>query len=136
MGSKNRIFLGIITQTILHYIRNKFDNKDLYITKTKYNKIKVDHPIEHTNLNNIDFQKFIHGTVGYCMYQKYDNIYNFVSIVDESYYIYSISINNHYLEVGTFFRASAKRLKKCVKEDIQFFSENNKSDFIKYINYT
>ncbi|RLA73644.1 MAG: hypothetical protein DRG78_22215 [Epsilonproteobacteria bacterium] len=134
MGSKNRIFLGVITQVILHYIRNKFDNKDLYITKTKYNKIKIDHPIEHINLNNIDFQKFIDGTVGYCMYQKYQNIYNFVSIVDNNYHIYSISINNHYLEVATFFRASAKRLKKCIKEDIQFFSENNKSDFIKYIN--
>jgi hypothetical protein len=134
LGSRNRIFLGVITQIILHYIRNKFDNKDLYITKTKYNKIKIDHPIEYTNLNNIDFQKFIDGTIGYCMYHKYQNIYNFVSLVNKNYYLYSISTNNHYLEVGTFFRTSLKRLKKCTKEDIKFFSENSKLDFEKYIN--
>ena len=134
MGSKNKIYLGVISNIILHHIRNIFDLKDLYITKTKFNKIKIDHPLEHANLNNIDFQKFIDGTVGYCMYQKYQNIYNFVSIVDENYYMYSISTNNHYLEVGTFFRASLKRLKKCTKEDIKFFSENYKLDFEKYIN--
>jgi hypothetical protein len=134
MGSKNRIFLGFISSIILHFIRNKFHSKDLYITKTKYNKIKIDHPKEHTNLNNIDFQKFIDGTIGYCMYQKYENIYNFVSIVNNEYYIYSISINNHYLEMGTFFRASSKRLKKCIKEDIEFFDENYKISFEKYIN--
>ena len=134
MGSKNRIFLGFISNIILHFIRNKFDSKDLYITKTKYNKIKLDHPEEHTNLNNIDFQKFIDGTIGYCMYSKYENIYNFVCIVNNEYYIYSISINNHYLEMGTFFRASSKRLKKCIKEDIEFFNENYKISFEKYIN--
>jgi len=134
MGSKNRIFLGFISDIILHFIRNIFNNKDLYITKTKYNKIKIDHPTEHRSLNNIDFQKFIDGTIGYCMYKKYENIYNFVSVVDNEYYIYSISINNHYLEIGTFFRASSKRLRKCKKEDIEFFNENYKISFEKYIN--
>ena len=97
-------------------------------------KIEIDHPEEHKNLNSQDFQKFIDGTVGYCLYQKYDNIYNFVTLTDEKYYIYSISANNHYLEMGTFFRASAKRLKKCIKEDIQFINNNHKENFEKYIN--
>ena len=134
MGSKNKIYLGIVSNLILHIIRNTFDSKDLYITKTKFNKIRTDHPDEYKQLNNQDFQKVIDNAIGYCLYQKYQNIFNFISSVDGSYYLFSISINNHYLEVGTFFKASAKRLKKCIKEDIKFFNEYNEKEFLKYIN--
>lgn len=133
MGSKNRIYLGLIIDLILHNIRNQFDKKELYITKTKYNKIKNDHPEEHRYLNNQDFQNFLDNTVGYCLYQKQKNIFNFVSCVEEKYYIYSISTNNHYLEMGTFFRASSKRLKKCIKEDIVFFNESHDISFKNYL---
>lgn len=134
MGTKNRIYLGLLIDLILHNIRNKFDKKELYITKTKQNKIKIDHAPEYKYLNNQDFQQFLDNTVGYCLYQKQKNIYNFVSFVNEKYYIYSISTNNHYLEMGTFFRASAKRLKRCIKEDIKFFNERHNKKFDEYLN--
>lgn len=133
MGSKNRIFLGIIIDLISHFIRNEFDKKELYVTKTKYNKIKNDHSEEHKYLNKIHFQVVINNTVGYCLYQKEENIYNFVTLYESNYYIFSISTNNHFLELGTFFRASPKRLKKCVKEDIRFLSEAHRNDFQKYL---
>jgi len=134
LGTKNRVYIGIVTNLILHCIRNKFFRKELYVTKTKYNKIKIDHPDEHKHLNINDFQKFIDTTIGYCLYQKHENIFNFVSLYNDNYYIYSISTNNHYLEMGTFFRASAKRLKKCIKEEIQFFNDNHKINFDEYLN--
>jgi len=133
LGSKNRIYLGIIIDLISHFIRNEFDKRELYVTKTKYNKIKIDHLEEHKYLNKIYFQEIINNTVGYCLYQKDENIYNFVTLYKSNYYIFSISTNNHYLELGTFFRASPKRLKKCIKEDIRFLNEVYSMDFQKYL---
>ena len=134
MGSKNRMLVGIITSIILHNIRNIFDGRiNLYITKHKSLKIKKDHPKEYTQLLT-DFQVIINNTVGYCLYQKQLNLYNFVSLYNGNYYIYSVSTNNHHLETGTFFKSSKTRLRKCKKEDIKFFSESQKDIFIKYIN--
>jgi hypothetical protein len=134
LGSKNRIFIGIITSLILHHIRNVFNNRiHLYITKHKSLKIKKDHPKEYEYLMN-DFQIIIDHTIGYCLYEKQKNLYNFVSLYENSYYIYSISTNNHYLETGTFFRASKTRLRKCKKENIRFFKDSQKETFMEYLN--
>jgi len=46
LGSKNRIFLAIISSLILHKLRNVFHSKELYITKAKLNKIKTKHNYE------------------------------------------------------------------------------------------
>ena len=46
MGSKNRIFLAIISPLILHKLRNTFKSKELYVTKAKLNKIKIKHEYE------------------------------------------------------------------------------------------
>ena len=43
MGSKNRIFLGIITSQILHHCRNIFNENKLVISKKKAEKVKENH---------------------------------------------------------------------------------------------
>jgi len=107
----------------------------LYITKKKFLKIRETHPKEYIELNSEKFQENImHNTIGYCKYHKQDDIYNFVAIFDGNYYIYSISTNNHYLELGTFFQASKTRMKRCVKEDIEFFNGLSKKEFEEHIN--
>ncbi len=43
MGSKNRIFLGLVTALILHSIRNIY-SKSIYMSKRVQSKIQIKHP--------------------------------------------------------------------------------------------
>ena len=131
MGSKNRILLGAFTSIILHQFRNDLSKKELYITKFKVKKISKKHPeIIHFILQH-NFQLIIDSTIAKCDYNQ-EGIYNLLACVDNRYILYSVSINNFYLECGTLFYTSKRQLKKCQKS-IKFFSKKYEKDFLKYI---
>ena len=131
MGSKNRILLGVLTDIILHHFRNTLLKKELYITKLKVKKIANKHPEIVSFITKHNFQIIINNTIARCEYNK-DGIYNLLSFVDGRYILYSVSINNFYLEGGTLFYTSKRQLKKC-SGSINFFNKRYKEDFLKFI---
>lgn len=132
MGSKNKILLGIISSIILHNIRNKFKFKELYITKRKFELIRDKHPDEHKYITSDGFQKILDNTIATCEYGKVNEITNFISFVDGRYILFGISDNNYYTYLSTLFYPSKKKLNAC-KMSINFFSNNAKTDFEKYL---
>ena len=134
MGTKNRIFLGVITSIILHHIRNIFkDSKDIYITKRKYNLIKTKHPDIIHYIDDKNFQIILDNTVATCKYKKDESIYNFISKVDNRYILYSLSSNNYYTHISTVFYTRTRELKVC-KDSIVFFNKKEKEAFEKLFN--
>ena len=131
MGSKNRIFLGILSNIILHHFRNTLLKKELYITKLKVKKITNKHPEIVHFITQHNFQIIIDNTIAKCEYNK-EGIYNLLAKVDEKYILYSVSVNNFYLEGGTLFYTSKRQLKKC-SSSIVFFSKKYEEDFKRFI---
>jgi len=131
LGSKNRIFLGILSNAVLHHLRNTLNKKELYITKLKVKKITNKHPeISHFIMQH-NFQVIIDNTIAKCDYDQ-EGIYNLLAKVDEKYILYSISTNSHYIEAGTLFYTSKRQLKKCAKS-VKFFSKRHEEDFLRSI---
>ena len=122
MGSKNRIFLGIITSQILHYYRNIFNENKLVISKKKAEKIKKEHPIQAIYIYEYQFQRLLDNTISSCIY-KQNGITNFIAYD---------SVNNFYNELSTVFKPSIRQLVKC-KDSMKFFSEKSKIEFEEYI---
>ena len=131
MGSKNRIFLGILTDIILHNFHSNQFKKELYITKLKIKKIASKHPEIVHFIKEHNFQTIINNTIAKCDYDK-EGVYNLLSCVDDRYILYSVSTNNFYLESGTLFYTSKRQLKKCQKS-IKFFRKKYEEDFLKFI---
>jgi len=131
LGSKNRIFLGIITSQILHHYRNRFNKNELVISKKKAQKIKQNYPHQAQYIYEYKFQKLLDMTIASCMY-KQDGITNFIAYKDNSYLMYGISINNYHNELSTVFKPSIRQLRKC-KESMKFFSEESRVEFERYI---
>ena len=131
MGSKNRILLGILTDIILHYFRNTLLKKELYITKLKVKKITNKHPEIVHYITQHQFQTIIDNTIARCDYHQ-KGIYNLLAKIDDKYILYSVSINNFYLEGGTLFYTSKRQLKKC-SESITFFNKKYEENFKKFI---
>jgi hypothetical protein len=132
LGSKNRIYLGIVTSIILHHFRNIFEDKNIYITKLKSKRIAKKHPEIIHYIHDHNFQILIDNTIATCDYHE-DGLYNFISLVDGKYILYSISHNNFYNELGTLFYIRKKQMIKCF-DSIKFFSEKYRDDYLKEIN--
>ncbi len=131
MGSKNRIFLGIITSQILHHCRNVFNENKLVISKKKAEKVKVNHFKQAEYIYEYKFQELLNMTIATCIY-KQDGITNFITYDGESYLIYGISVNNYHNELSTVFKPSIRQLIKC-KKSMKFFSEKFETEFEEYI---
>ena len=131
MGSKNRIFLGIITSQILHHYRNTFNENRLLISKKKAKKIKEEHPIQAKYIYEYKFQELLDNTISSCIYKE-NGIINFIASVDDTYVMYGISVNNYHNELSTVFKPSIRQLIKC-KESMTFFSEKLEMEFEGYI---
>jgi hypothetical protein len=133
LGNKNRILLAILTKSILHKLRNTFQSKELYITKAKLKKIEVKHPNETSFLHNNNFQIIVDNTIGICSYKHHDNIINFISVVDGKIYLYSISPNNFYVYLGTFFKSDKRKILKQCANNIEFLNETKRKIFENFI---
>ncbi len=133
MGSKNRILLAILTQSILHKLRNTFVSKELYITKAKLKKIEVKHAKEASFLHKSNFQIVVDNTIGICSYKHDGDIINFISIVDEKIYLYSISPTNFYIYLGTFFKSDKRKVLKQCRYNIDFLNNEKRKVFEEFI---
>jgi hypothetical protein len=133
LGSKNRILLAILSSLILHKLRNIFQAEELYVTKAKLKKIEMKHPGECSFLYHGNFQKIIDNTIGTCSYKYEDTIINFVSIVDDSIYLFSISTSNYHVYLGTFFKSDKRKILKQCNENINFLSESKRKAFEEFI---
>lgn len=131
MGSKNRIFLGIITSQILHHFRNVFNENKLVVSKKKAQKVKENHPQQAQYIYEYKFQELLDMTIAKCVY-KQDGITNFITYDGESYLIFGISVNNYHNELSTVFKPSIRQLIKC-KDSMKFFNEKYKIEFEEYI---
>lgn len=133
MGSKNRILLAILTQAILHKLRNIFASKELYITKAKLKKIEVKHEKETSFLYENHFQVIIDNTIGVCSYKYNAEIINFISIVNDRIYLYSISPTNFYIYLGTFFKSDKRKILKQCGHNIDFLNKEKRKIFEEFI---
>jgi hypothetical protein len=133
LGSKNRILLAILTNLILHKIRNTFTTKELYITKAKFKKVEAKHKDESYYLYDNNFQTIINGTIGICSYKKETSIINFISIVDNNIYLYSISPNNFFIYLGTFFKSDKRKILKQCNHEIEFLNNEERRRFEDFI---
>ena len=133
MGSKNRIFLAIISPLILHKLRNTFKSKELYITKAKLNKIKIKHEYESCFLYHGNFQKIIDNTIGICKYQYDSHIINFIAIVEDELFLYSIATTNFYIFLGTFFKSDKRKILKQCNYEIDFLNNDKREQFERFI---
>ncbi len=133
MGSKNRIFIAMISSLILHKLRNTFQSKELYITKAKLNKIKIKHSRASHFLYHGNFQKIIDNTIGICKYQYDSQIINFVAIVEDEVFLYSIATANFYVYLGTFFKTDKRKILKQCNYEIDFLSDEKRERFERFV---
>ena len=102
MGSKNRIYLGIISSEISHHIRNIFP-KEVYITVMTVKKIKNKHtPLDKEFIHNHNFQIVIDNTI-MIYFDKKKSIYNCLSKIDDKLLIYGMVSKNNRTEITTLF---------------------------------
>ena len=110
MGSKNRIFLGYITNSISHFIRNIF-HKEVYITDITAEKINKKHyPLDREFIYNNNFQIIIDNTIMIYFDEK-ENIYNCLSKVDNRLFIYGMIAKNNRTEISTLFNTKPNQVK-------------------------
>ncbi len=115
----------------MHHFRNTLLKKELYITKLKVKKIANKHPEIVHFITQHNFQTIIDNTIARCDYNQ-EGIYNLLAYVDGRYILYSVSINNFYLEIGTLFYTSKRQLKKCSKS-IKFFNKKLEEEFLAFL---
>ena len=116
MGSKNRIFLGYITNNISHFIRNIF-HKEVYITDITAEKINKKHyPLDREFIYNNNFQIIIDNTIMIYFDEK-QSIYNCLSKVNDKLLIYGMVSKNSRTEITTLFNTKPNQVKKRFLEN-------------------
>ena len=116
MGTKNRIFLGVLTYSILHKIRNKFISKKIFINDKVFKKIKNKHFDVVAYINEEKFLIVLENTI--CIYFDEDeNIYNCLSKIEGKFIIYGIVPKNIRNDVTTLFYTNIKQIKKKFPND-------------------
>ena len=123
----------MLSSLILHKLRNTFQSKELYITKAKLNKIKIKHSRESQFLYHGNFQKIIDNTIGICKYQYDSQIINFVAIVEDEVFLYSIATTNFYVYLGTFFKSDKRKILKQCNYEIDFLSDEKREQFERFV---
>ena len=116
MGSKNRIFLGLISSHILHKIRNTF-KKRVCMTDSTVKKIEEKHPpLDKEFIYSNNFQIVIDNTL-MIYYDDKDRVYNYLSKVDNKLFVYGLVSKNKRTEVSTLFQTNPSQVKKNFKEN-------------------
>jgi len=131
LGSKNRILLGYLHPIVLHFHRNTFKSKKLYLTRKKSNKISIEHPNQAKFIEEHNFQVLLDNTIASCHYKE-DGVKNFITMHEAEYLIYGISINNFRNELTTIFKPNTRQLVKC-KDSMVFLDKKEKSNFEEYL---
>ena len=113
MGSKNRIYLGVVTAMILHHLRNKFP-KPIYMSKRVQSKIKSKHPDSFCYTDKPNFETLQENTIAYVPYSKNSDTYNFISYIPKSqiFVLYALKSEKHHTSCTTVFKLKESTLKK------------------------
>ena len=113
MGSKNRIYLGVVTAIILHHLRNKF-SKPIYMSKRVQSKIKAKHPDSFCYTDKPNFDTLQENTIAYVPYSKDSDIVNFISYIPEThiFVLYALKSEKHHTSCTTVFKLRESTLKK------------------------
>ncbi len=120
MGSKNRIYLGVLTAIILHNLRNTF-KKSIYMSKRVQTKIKSKHSDSFCYTNRITFTQLQESTIAYLPYAKSGNTFNLIAYIPESttFIIYALKSEKHHTNCITIFKLRDSTLKKYYN-DVNF----------------
>ena len=110
MGSKNRILLGLISNSINHYFRNIFF-KEVFMTVATAKKIEDKHPpLDKEFIHNHNFQIVIDNTI-MISYDEERNIYDCLSKISENFFVYGLISKSNRTEVTTLFRTNPSQIK-------------------------
>ncbi len=113
MGSKNRIYLGVVTAMILHHLRNTFQ-KPIYMSKRIQTKIQVKHPDSFCYTDRVTFSQLQEYTIAYLPYPKSSDTFNFIAYMPESaiFVLYALKSEKHHNSCITIFKLRKSTLKK------------------------
>ena len=120
MGSKNRIYLGVIISIILHHLRNTFQ-RPIYMSKRVQSKIKSKHPDSFCYTDRITFAQLQESTIAYLPYPKSSDTFNFIAYIPESgiFVLYALKSEKHHTNCITIFKLRESTLKKYYN-DVNF----------------
>lgn len=124
MGSKNRIYLGVVTSIILHQLRNTFQ-KPIYMSKRIQTKIKTKHLDCFCYTQKDAFSKLQEATIAYLPYSKSNDTFNFIAYDSGIFILYSLKSDKHHTNCLTIFKLRKNTLKKYY-EHMNFTVTNNK----------
>ena len=113
MGSKNRVYLGVVIAMILHHLRNTFQ-KPIYMSKRVQSKIKNKHPDSFYYTNRVTFTQLQESTIAYLPYLKSVDTFNFIAYMPESaiFVLYALKSGKHHTNCITIFKLRESTLKK------------------------
>ena len=113
MGSKNRIYLGVVTAVKLHHLRNTF-SKPIYMSKRVQTKIKSKHPDSFCYTDRYSFLTLLDNTLAYLPYHKSSDTFNFIAYIPQSaiFVLYALKSEKHHTNCITIFKLRKSTLKK------------------------
>ena len=111
MGSKNRIYLGMLTPLILHHIRNKYA-KEIFMSKRVHEKIKEKHPDMLCFTSKDGFSLLLTNTIAIVAYKKMVTADNFIVCIDDTYILYALKQEKHHTSCNTIFKLKPNTLRK------------------------
>ena len=126
MGSKNRIYLGVVTAMILHHLRNTFQ-KPIYMSKRIQTKIQAKHPDSFCFTDKATFTKLQESTIAYLPYSKITDTFNFIAYMPERslFVLYALKSAKHHTNCITIFKLRKSTLKKYYN-NVNFILMKNK----------
>ena len=134
MGSKNRIFLGLVTALILHSIRNIY-SKSIFMSKRVQSKIQIKHPEVFRFTSKEGFTLLLSNTIAVVSYKGLLGSNNFIASVNDEYILYSLKQDKYHTSCSTIFRLKPETLKKYYKDDsFKLLKKNCEEDIKEYMN--
>ncbi len=136
MSTKNVIFLGLITDFILHFHRNFFNKKDIKMSKRVQKKIKQKHPNVELYTNRQKFLILLNNTIASVGYDNNSNTINFISYLEneDKFILYSLKAEKHHIVCNTIFSLKANTLRSYYKKkDFRLFKNMYKSIIEEFI---
>ena len=125
MGSKNRIYLGVVTAMILHHLRNTFQ-RPIYMSKRIQTKIQSKHPDSFCYTDRVTFTQLQKYTIAYLPYPKSSDTFNFIAYIPESavFVLYALKSDKHHTTCITIFKLRQSTLKRYY-DDVNFVLMRN-----------
>ncbi len=136
MGSKNRIYLGIIADIILHFHRNFFSNKKIYMSKRVHKKIKDKHKDIAKFAQSKEFSILLSSIIASVNYKKDESIINFISFVESEnkFILFALKREKHHTSCSTIFSLRPETLRKYyIDKSFRLFKQDFKDFIDRYI---